>query len=283
MRDGRADLARRFFRHAHLAAPVLAGRPSVAFQVVGDGGEHVGRRGPDVAASVAVEILGELQVAGRHELRLPHRARPGSPHVGELDVAPIEDLERREELAAEQRRAALVPGQGRQSGDGRADAGESAEVGLETPDRDDDFGGDAVVRADFLEQRALLHEPFPRARDEPGRQAPRQISLERQHRFCLRAIALDDDRQRFLNGRQCGVDDLGTYPAHQRFLVNAGQEFGERRPRRLLGWWLLCRGGWWILCGAGGWVLCGSGWRVLRRANGPSRRHRHHHTDGCEG
>ena len=54
----------------------LAGGPAVALQVVGDRREDVRRRRPDVAPAVTVEVLGELQIARRHELRLTHRAGP---------------------------------------------------------------------------------------------------------------------------------------------------------------------------------------------------------------
>src|SRR5262249_26270271 len=93
-----ADPARGLRRHTDLASPRLTGLPAVAFQIVSDRSEHVTLCRPDIAAAVAVEIFGELQITRRHELRLAHRAGPRALHLIHVDVAAVEDLERPEEL-----------------------------------------------------------------------------------------------------------------------------------------------------------------------------------------
>ena len=66
----------------------------------------------------------------------------------ELDVAAIQDLERAEQLGAEERRPPRVVGERHQRRDRRPHAGEPAEVRLEPPDRDEDARVDAVLLAD---------------------------------------------------------------------------------------------------------------------------------------
>ena len=76
----------------------------------------------------------------------------------QVDVAAIEDLERVEQLAAEERRAARIPRERRERRDGRAHAAEAAEVRLHAPDGDDDPRRHAVALADLVEQLALRRE-----------------------------------------------------------------------------------------------------------------------------
>src|SRR5262249_51802511 len=88
--------------------------------------EHVRWRRPDVAAAVAVVVLRVAQVARRHELHLAHRAGPRSLQVVQVDIAAIQDLERVEQLAAKERRAARIP---RERGEGRRGRAGPAAVG----------------------------------------------------------------------------------------------------------------------------------------------------------
>src|SRR5687768_8789081 len=62
---------------AHFAAPGLVTIPVETFEIICDRREGVGRRFPDVAPAVVVEVDGVFQIARRHELRLSHRSRPG--------------------------------------------------------------------------------------------------------------------------------------------------------------------------------------------------------------
>ena len=95
-----------------LLAPGLAVAPARLRQIVGDGAEHVGLAGPDVAPAVALEVDRVAQVAGRHELRLAHRACIGAGHRRGHDIAMIQDLQRGQQFASEKAGSAAVPGQG---------------------------------------------------------------------------------------------------------------------------------------------------------------------------
>ncbi len=63
-------------RHADLAGPVLPGMPTGQLQKVGAGPQGVGRRGPDVDASVAVDVDALGQVFAGLELGLAHGPGP---------------------------------------------------------------------------------------------------------------------------------------------------------------------------------------------------------------
>src|SRR5262249_12324024 len=58
--DVGANPPRDLGRHLDLAAPRRFPLPSVSFEVVRDGSEYIAGRGPDVAAAVAVVVLGVL-------------------------------------------------------------------------------------------------------------------------------------------------------------------------------------------------------------------------------
>src|SRR4029077_3972926 len=107
-----------------------------------------------------------------------------------------EDLERVEQLAAEEGGAARVPGEPRQGGHRGRDAAERAVVRLHRPDGDDYAGRDAVARADLLEQLAMRRERLAAATDQLRGDDAREILLEGEDRFRLRPIAFDDDRLR---------------------------------------------------------------------------------------
>ena len=230
-------------RDQDFAAPALAGRPAISLQVVGNRRKDVTRRRPDIPPSITVEVLGEFQIARGHELDLTHGAGPRASQPGHLDVAVIEDLERREQLAAEERGTPPLPGQRGERRDGRPHAAEAAEVRLDAPDRGDDRRRHAIARADLFEQRRLARECRAPARHQLRRQQPRQIFLERQDRLRLAPIALDDDRQRLFDIRQRRVDGLRSNAARERFRAHAGEEVGKRRAGVLGGGSVRCRDG----------------------------------------
>ena len=65
--------------------------------------------------AVALEIHRVAQVAGRHELRLAHRAGIGAGHCRRRDIAALEDLQRGHEFAAEERARGGPPTRGWQA------------------------------------------------------------------------------------------------------------------------------------------------------------------------
>src|SRR6185295_16338693 len=95
------------------------------------------------------------EVARGHELRLAHRSGPRSFQARRLDVAAVQNLERVEQLGAGKSRSSRVPRQRGERANGRTDATEDAEVGLDAPDARDDARRHAVLRGDTVEHRPV--------------------------------------------------------------------------------------------------------------------------------
>ena len=68
---------------------------------------------------------------------------------------------------------------------------------------------------------------------QPCRQPPGEIFLEREDRFRLRAIALDDDRAGLGDVGERLIEDLGTDAASEGFGTDGGEKLLERGPGRL--------------------------------------------------
>ena len=210
----------------HLAPPGQVLGPAVRLQVMGDRGEHVGRGSPDVPVPVLVEIDGPLQVARRHELRLPHGAGPRAAQGLEGDVAAIDDLQGIEQFTAEERAAPPFPRQRRQRLDGRPDAAEAAEVRFQAPDGDDVPSRHAVGRLHGAQQIAMAGRLLGCGPHHGPRQAPRDVLVHREHDLRLRLVALDHRRRRLEVGQR-PVDDGLIEAAGQRLLTHAFDEGGK--------------------------------------------------------
>ena len=228
------DAAARLRTEQDLASPALAVLPAVAAHVVGDRGEDVRGGRPDVAPAVAIVVLGECQVTRGHELQLTHRAGPRALHARQIDVAAVEDLERGEQFAAEERRAPRIPGERRECGDRRPRAAETAEVRFETPDGHEQGSRDVVRRADLFEQVVVLRHHLARGRDLPSGDTLTQVFLECLYGFRLRAVALDDDSAGFFDAGESLVDDVLADAAGERLGPDAGEKVGEGGTRGLL-------------------------------------------------
>src|SRR6185503_14234879 len=106
--------------------------------------------------AVAVEIDGVALERGRHELRRTERAGPGADQLLRLQVAAMQDLERREEFIAEIGLTTADAGQRRGRAKHRPVAAEGAVVRLDAPDRGDDIAVDAVLLLDLVENSLVL-------------------------------------------------------------------------------------------------------------------------------
>ena len=73
----------------------------------------------------------------------------------------------------------------------------------------------------------MLPELFSRGCHELLREPPVHVLLEREHRFGLRTIAVDDDGQRLVELAERVLHDRRTDPARERFGADAGQPFRE--------------------------------------------------------
>src|SRR5262249_55773988 len=87
-------------RHDDLVAPALPRHPTIGFQVVGGGGDHVRRGIDDVAPAIAVEINGVALERWGHELRGAEGARPRAHEMLGSDVAALENFQGRKKLFA---------------------------------------------------------------------------------------------------------------------------------------------------------------------------------------
>src|SRR5688572_30210851 len=80
-------------RQSYFTSPRRVLRPAMLPEIVCNRGEDVLLGPPDVAVTVAIEILGPFEITRWHELRLPHRAGPRPTQFVEADVAAIDDPE----------------------------------------------------------------------------------------------------------------------------------------------------------------------------------------------
>ena len=145
----------------------------------GGGGEHVGHRVAQIDAAVAVEIDAVFDVGRRQELRLPDLAGIGADQVTQGKIAALHDLQRREQFALEQLGAAAIMREGSQRADHRKLAHVAlAEIGLQSPDRDQDLPGHAEPRLDPRQQCRVTGQHRPAAIDASRADAGRDILLE---------------------------------------------------------------------------------------------------------
>ena len=127
-------IPRQRLRDAHLLQPRLAALPAEALDIVSRRSERVGRRVQQIDAPVAVEVDAEVEVALGDELKLAELTRPRSAHFGDGKIAAVDDLDRRQQLPAEEIGPPAIVGERRQRRQRRAVAVEGAEVGLQTPE-----------------------------------------------------------------------------------------------------------------------------------------------------
>ena len=220
------DPLRRGRRDAHRATPRLVPPPAVVLQVVGDRGEGVGVRGPDVAAAVAVEVDRVTEVARRHELRLAHCPRPGATHARHVDVAARHHRERIVELGSEKGGAPRLPGQrGERLEDGRA-AVSGAKPRLDSPQGDNEPGLHPVGVLDPGQERPVVAQVLLAAADHLRRLAPAVVLLEGGDQLGLAPIALHDPAKR-PHAREGAAQQLVTEAARACLLEQLVQPLLE--------------------------------------------------------
>ena len=130
--------------------------------------------------AVAVEIDAVFDVGRRQKLRLADFAGEGADQVAQGEIAALHDLQRRQQLALEQFGAAAIMRHGGERADDRHLADVAlAEIGLQSPDRDDDFRRHAELLLDPRQQRSVPLQHLPADVDAPGADAGGDILLER--------------------------------------------------------------------------------------------------------
>src|SRR6185503_16153989 len=94
-------------RHADRRPPNEAGPPAGAAQIIGDRGERVEMRAPNVGAAVAVAVDGEAEIDARQELRMA-----GGPGPAPLQLvagkAALDKAQGGDELVGEELAAAAL-------------------------------------------------------------------------------------------------------------------------------------------------------------------------------
>jgi hypothetical protein len=104
-------------RQDDFVAPPLAAGPSVRLQIVRRRGDHVGDGIDNIAPPVAIEVDCVALQRARHELRRAEGAGPGANQALGLEVAALQDFERREKLFAKEIAAAADTGERRRGAD----------------------------------------------------------------------------------------------------------------------------------------------------------------------
>ena len=129
--------------------------------------------------AVAVEIDAVFDIGRRQKLRLADLAGIGADHVVQAQVAALHDLHRREQLALEQFGAAAIMRQRREHAKHRQTPHVAlAEIGLQSPDRDQDLRRHAKTLLDPRQQRGVTLHHRAAAIDAAGPDAGRNILLE---------------------------------------------------------------------------------------------------------
>src|SRR5580692_3410992 len=206
-------------------APRLAALPAVAFQIIRRRGQHVGHAVNEIAAAVAVVVDGEFQIGRRQELSLADLAGPGAVHVGWRHVAAVDDLERGKYLAAELVRPAAIVGQRNERADGGKVAVAGAEVGLQSPDGDDNRAGHAVLLLDLAEGRAVLGQHLGAA-GEPRRYHAAGELLEALPEHAL-VVGAGDHRRIWGDAAEAGLDGALRNTLRCGFRLDALQPCAE--------------------------------------------------------
>ena len=174
--------------------------------------------------AVAVVIDRIFQIGRGQELGLADSPAQAPCMSARRHVAAIDDLQRRDQFAAEFVRPAAIVSERRQRPDGRKLSRIGAEVGFQPPDRDDDRARHAVLLFDAAESRAVLRRSC--GARQPRRHHPAGKLLEALPEHALGMIACDDGRI-VGDGRQRRLDsplrDAGT----GGFLLDALQPGAE--------------------------------------------------------
>ena len=182
------------------------------------------------APAFAAEMDGVFQIVRGQELRQPHGAGPGAFHVGELDVALVQHLERQQKFVAEFVLALAVIGLRRQHADGVVGVAGAAVVGLAAEDRQHHGRRDAELPLDRGQRRPVLIVELAALRGEAVEGRLFQIIRRRLDEFRL---------PRLLSFRPPGNDQLrqrqiGLEPARRH--IERRARHAERlrlRPQRL--------------------------------------------------
>jgi hypothetical protein len=153
----------------------------------------------------------------------PHGAAPGAAHVGELDLAVLQHLERVQELLAEHLLAAAVIALRGEHGDGVLRQPVAAERGLAAPDREQHVARHAELVLDRRERTGVLGGELLGLRRQVRDAGLADVGGRRLHELRLPAR-----RRAFAPGQlEIGQRQIRLKPARRRL------ERAARNPERL--------------------------------------------------
>ena len=179
-----------------------AALPAFVDELLGGRGKRVRHRIPDVGPAAVLEIHRVFQIIRRQKLREPHGAGPGAFHIGERDVAALQDLQSQQKFLPEFFLAATEIGLRRQHTDRIMRVRGPAVIGLAAEDREQNSGRHAELAFDGVKRAAELREKFAALHREPFDHGLLQIIRRRLDEFrlarrrLLRPAGQDEIRQR---------------------------------------------------------------------------------------
>ena len=214
--------------------------PAGPAEQVGGRGQGIALMGPDIAAAIAIPVLGAFQIGGGDELHLPHRARPGAGQLVAGGIAFIKHLADRDQLAFRPGTAAAFPGQG---GEGLDDViiARNGTIGtFQPPDRDQDFRPHLELRGDRIHGFAIAGIGVAAIADAQIGGGDLQIGPDRTDEFRLGAIGFDDPHLRLQiiqhgrNGligcsRRTQTIPKARLPVSEAFSLGLGQGAGRHQ------------------------------------------------------
>ena len=141
----------------HFDPPGLPRHPPIARQIGGGRGQRICRIiPPDIPPPIAGEIHGKGLVRCRHELRMPHRARPTAAHLVGRRIPVLQNLEPCDQLGFKKPRPPPVIGQRRHRLN-QVDVAAKGAIGrFQPPDRRHDMPVDAIPRLDGVKQGGII-------------------------------------------------------------------------------------------------------------------------------
>ncbi|GAB1459348.1 hypothetical protein MASR2M50_11220 [Thauera sp.] len=201
--------------------------PAGALEEVGGRGERVGHAVDEVAAAIAVEVHRQAHEGRGHELGVAEGARPRAGEALGGDVALLQDLQRGEELAAEEGLPAPEAGQRGQRGEQRPAAEVAPVVALHAPHRDHRLGIDAVTTLDLGEHLLPLRQHRAPVGDTLLVHQRGEVVPDRGDEF---GLGVEEADHRHVGGERSrvGVEGVAAHPLGRGLAAQLGEAGRER-------------------------------------------------------
>ena len=177
----------------------------------------------------------------RDKLRVAHGASPGPGHGFRRNIAPLQNLERSEQLLTPELGATTIIGERRESLGHPVVAHESAIAGFQPPDRNQHFLVHAIAVLKTAKQCSIGAEFLLTVRDSCVGYGRCQIVPHRPHKLRLIIVRIDHFRVR-AHAPHRSVKDGARNSCCQRFLAEVSQPACKS---------LVYKARWWVRDGRG--------------------------------